>query len=109
MSQSLAVKAGKITAEQINDWKNQHKKIFEFSVENDSKFLIIRKPSMNDLERAQASDKKNAKAFNFHRSIISNCKLFCDEGVIDNDENLLAICTKLDEIIEIAEASVKEL
>jgi hypothetical protein len=95
------------TKAQIDAWKKEHGDLYQLSV--DSKIMIMRKPGMRDLERAHASDPKKQKPFNFHRSLIENCKLHADEGLLENDDNYFALCTKLDEIIEVKEAEVKKL
>jgi hypothetical protein len=98
---------GHPTAAQIKAWKEEYKGIFQIMV--DGKKLILRKPEMKDLERAHAADPKKQKPFNFHRSIISNCKLYAEEGLLENDDNYFAACVALDEIIEVKEAEVKKL
>lgn len=95
------------TAAQIAAWKKEHDQLFQLEVEG--KILILRKPKMRDLERGYASDPKKQKPFNFHRSIIENCQLFADEGLLENDDNYFALCTKLDEVIQVKEAEIKKL
>jgi|SRR3990172_3636045 len=106
MSEEATVKQP--NKEQIKKWKEQHGGLYQFTLP-DGKIVIIREPKMKDLERAQASDPKKQKPYNFNRSILENCKLYEDEGVLQNDKNVLAIFAQMDEVIDIWDAEVKKL
>lgn len=95
------------TEAEIKAWKKAHDGLYQIEV--DGKVIILREPKMKDLERAQAADPKRQKPYNFHRSIIENCKLYADPGLIEDDKNYLAVCSKLDEIVEVREADLKKL
>lgn len=96
-----------VTKAQIAEWKRQYGELYQFSV--GGQILILRQPGMRDLERASAADPKKQKPYNFHRSIIENCKLYETPGMLENERNLIAVCAKIDEIIEVADAEVKKL
>lgn len=93
---------------QIDAWKKEHGRVHSVTVKGQE--LIFRQPKMYDLEVALASrNAKNAKPYDFQKSIIANCKLYEDEGMLTNDEVLLSVVSHIDNIIQIADAEVKEL
>lgn len=100
-------KATRPDATSIKNWKKQHGGLYQFTVEG--KIMIMREPKMKDLERAMAADPKNKKPFNFHRSIISNCKLYADDGLLEDDDAYLALCGQIDEVVDVKEVEVKKL
>lgn len=94
------------TETQIAAWKKQHGAIYEINVGDKS--LFIRKPKIVDLERAMASDPTKKKPFNFNRSIVTNCKLWVSEGMLDDDDCLEAIYEKIGDIAETVDATIKK-
>ncbi len=95
------------TEAQIKSWKKEHNAIFQIEVNGG--IVILRQPKMVDLERAMASDPKKKKPMNFNRSIVTNCKLYADPGMIEDETTFLAVCSNIDEIVEVADATVKKL
>lgn len=96
------------TKADIAAWKKQYPEgIHKVTV--GEKYLILRQPGMVDLERAMAADPKKKKPMNFNRSIVQNCKLYADPGIIEDDQSYLAVCSNIDEIIQVAEATVEKL
>lgn len=95
------------TKTDIAAWKKEHGEVYQIEV--DDKILILRRPGIQDLERAMAADPKRKKPFNFNRSIHNNCKLYEDPGFSSDDQVLLAAYAQFDEIIEMREAQLKKL
>jgi hypothetical protein len=97
------------TKSEIDALKKKHGKLFQIAVKKDGKdyFAILRKPKIVDLQVASASEKK--KAFTFNASIWANCKLVSDPAIDGDDDLLMGAYSQIDEIIETAEASIKEL
>lgn len=95
------------TKEQIAAWKKEHGAVYQIDV--DGKILILRQPTIQDLERAMAADPKRKKPFNFNRSIHTNCRLYEDPGFSSDDQVLLSAYAEFDQIIEMREAELKKL
>lgn len=93
--------------EQIQAWKKEHGALHQITVED--KIIILREPGVKDLERAMAADPKGKKKFNFNRSIIENCTLYQDDGVMNTDAKVIAVFSELDALIPEVETSVKKL
>ena len=91
----------------IAKWKAEYGNIFAIEVED--YVLVIREPKVVDMERALASDPKNKKQFNFHRSIIANCKLYMTIGLDEDDQAMLGVFGEMDELVKTKEATVKKL
>lgn len=92
---------------QIARWKNEYGSLFAIEVEDF--VLVMREPKVVDMERALASDPKNKKQFNFHRSIIANCKLYATPGLENDDQAMLGVFAEMDELVKTKEATVKKL
>lgn len=102
----------KPTQEKINGWKKEHEGVFKLKVSDpaqpQSSFeAYMRKPKIEDIQRAIASERK--KAFTSSRSIWENCKLAWDPEFERNETILLGLYTKIDEVIEIPDATVEKL
>lgn len=95
----------KVTKEQIVEWKKKHGSIFLLEVEGSKVYL--KKPGRKELSLATTMSEGDPIAFN--ESIINSCWLAGDEDVKTDDSKFLAISSKLETIIEVAEASVKKL
>jgi hypothetical protein len=103
------LKAGRPNKEQIQAWKVQHNVDTLHQITVEDKIVILRPPGIIDLERALASDPKKQKPYNFNRSILSNCKLYADDGILEDKDTLMAVFAKLDEIVEIKDAEITKL
>ncbi|MEO8589498.1 MAG: hypothetical protein ABI432_09030 [Flavobacteriales bacterium] len=109
MSNKETKTAGRPSAEQLTEWKAQHKNLCELTTE-DGKVAICRTPNIVDLEMALDKSKKpNAKSLDFNRTIFARCVLYQDEGLMDDDGRRLEILTAAGQLGEIKEASVKKL
>lgn len=98
------------TAE-IDKLKKEHGELSLITVINPKTkgehFAIMRKPKMQDLQIASASEKKKAHTFNL--SIWNNCKLVADPAIDNDDVLLMGACAQVNELVEIAEGSIKKL
>ena len=94
-----------ITKEQIQEWKNQYKDIFVISVED--KKVYLRTPDRKTLSYASTLATKDPLKFN--EVILNNCWLGGDEEIKTNDELLLAVSSKLPDLIQIKEATLEKL
>lgn len=92
--------------EQMIEWEDKFGATFTFFI--GGCMLVIRKPKVVDLERAMAADPKKKKAFNFHRSIINNCKLYIEDDIVTDDDNFIALCSQIDEAIEMRDGEIKK-
>lgn len=96
--------------DQIKAWKKDHGKVYRVYLEDRKLLAYFRQPKIADLERAmKASKLKNAKEMDFNRSIIGNCLLYNDPGFRQSDEAELALLTAVNDVVNIAEAEVKEV
>ena len=99
------------TPQQIADWKEKHGKLYKFSV-NDKKgnplFVILRQPKMTDMEGASRVATKNSPLSSV-AYIVRNCALYIDDEINKNDDYLMSICAKAENMINIQEATMEEL
>lgn len=96
------------TAEQIAEWKKEHKNIYQLDVLGLPAHL--RKPRLIDLEIAmKASSKPNAKALDFNRIIVSRCALSVHPDIYDGDDREVALYTAVGELAAIKDAEVVKL
>jgi len=93
------------TAEQIEAWKKKHADIF--LVEVDGHSCILKAPGRNELSYAATVAGKDPMKFN--AAILESCWLGGDEEIKTNDRLFMGVASKLDEIIQTAEATVKKL
>ncbi len=93
---------------EIDALKKKHGKVFIITVKDtdQDRFALVRKPKMVDMQVASASEKK--KPFTFNQSIWANCKIEGDPAIEADDSLFLGALSQLDEVIEFAEASIKE-
>jgi metal-sulfur cluster biosynthetic enzyme len=62
---------------------------------------------MHDMQIASASEKKKPSTYNL--SIWANCKIVGDPAIDADDVLLLGALQQINEIIEVAESSIKKL
>jgi hypothetical protein len=105
LEQAVAITAAVPSAEQIEQWKKQHGKIY--CIEVDGRSCYLRQPNRKDLAAATASGKKDPLKFN--DSILVNCWLAGDEEIRTNDELFLGASQVLDEVLEFKTATIKKL
>lgn len=99
------------TTGEIEKLKKEHGELSLITVINPKTkgehFAIMRKPKMQDLQIASASEKKKAHTFNL--SIWNNCKIVADPAIDNDDVLLMGACAQVNELVEIAEGSIKKL
>lgn len=93
----------------LQEWKNKHKAKELTVIEVDEFQMILRPFKLVDLERAQTADPKGDKPYNFHRSIINNCRLWETPGMMDDDDRAMALFGKIDELNVKKEATLKKI
>lgn len=88
--------------------KKQNGKLF--SLESSDGFLIImRSPTVNDMDIALKSRKNSKSEFALQTSILRTCAVYEDKGALNEDNRRLGFYSKVDDIIDIKEVTVKEL
>lgn len=90
--------------------KVKHGALFQITVTGKDKkeyHAILRKPKMQDLQIASASEGK--KKFTYNLSIYNNCKVVADPAIDADDYLLLGALGQINDLVEFAEASIKEL
>lgn len=96
---------GGASEEQIAKWKQEYGDIF--AIEVDERVAYLKKPTKHILAAANKSSK--GEPFKFNDNIMRMCWLGGDEEIRVNDDLSLAVTGVLDEILEVATASVKKL
>jgi hypothetical protein len=91
----------------IDKLKEKYGKVFHISTEGGERNCLIRKPTFVDIQRATASEKKKAGTFN--QSILENCWLEGDSEIKTNDDYLFQVLAEMENVIQIREATTKEL
>ncbi len=97
---------GKVTAQQIAEWKEKHGDDFKIEFE-DGKEVYLRKPKRKEL--GYAMSKVQTNPLGFAEVILQNCWLGGDEEVRDNDSYFLGASSQIDELMEVQQASLKKL
>lgn len=95
---------------EIKVLKNKHGELSQITVvdkEGKEYHAIMRKPKMVDMQIASASEKKKALTYNL--SIWNNCKIVSDPAIDADDVLLMGALQQVNELIEIAESSIKKL
>jgi hypothetical protein len=92
---------------EIDSLKKKHGEIFLIAV--DDKECLLRKPTMRDIEAAMAVRTKKGNPIEFSKTIVQNCWITGHEVMRTNDDLYLAVCQKVDELVEIKEASIAKL
>lgn len=96
------------TAEQLAAWKSEHRVVYQLDCLGRPAW--IRKPKLVDLEIAmKASNKPNAKALDFNRSIVQRCALAVHPDIYDGDDREVALYTSVGELAAIKDAEVVKL
>lgn len=95
---------------EIETLKKKHGELHLITVKDSAgaeSHAILRKPKMYDLQVAAASEAKKKMTYNL--SIWNNCKIVADPVIEGNDTLFLGALGQINEIIEIADASIKKL
>ena len=103
--------AGEATAEQIAKWKQEHTDVFELTAahpgtEEEHKGYV-RRPKRAELSYATKVGQSNPLGFN--DAILNACWLGGSEEIRKNDAMFMGVSGQLDEIVQIAQASIKKL
>lgn len=93
------------TQEDINAWKQKHGDIFLVEVEGRNAYL--KAPGRKELSYAATVASKDPMKFN--EAILNQCWLAGDEEIKTDDTLFMGVAAKLDEIIQMAEATIKKL
>lgn len=98
--------------EQIAQWKTQFGKVFKIEVTlnddpNTLKIGYYKKPDRKILSAAMRFGNNDPMKFN--ETLATNCWLAGDEELKTNDDYFIAASTKFGELIQVGEASIKEL
>lgn len=96
-------------ATEIEALKKKHGDLSQITVKHKGKdyHAIMRRPGMEDLQIASASQKKKPGTYNL--SIWANCKVVADPAIDNDDVLLLGALAQIDDLIEIAESTIKKL
>ncbi len=94
-----------LTKAEIDAFKTQYGSVFLIEVEDKKCFLHT--PTRIILDAASAASGKASSKFN--EVILKGCWLAGDKEIVNDDAYFLSASTKLDDIIEFKEASLKKL
>lgn len=95
---------------EIEALKKKHGELSQITVvDKDGKeyHAIMRKPLMRDMHIASASAQKKPGTYNL--SIWSNCKVVADPAIDADDVLLVGALNSINELVEVAESSIKKL
>jgi hypothetical protein len=95
----------KPSKEEIENLKAKYGKIFKITVGDKS--CILKSPTRKDLSYASTVGAKDPLKFN--EVILKNCFVEGDREIVDSDEYFLGASSKIQEIIEVKEASLEKL
>lgn len=95
----------KATAEQIAEWKEKYRDIYEITV--DGRVCYLRKPNRRELSYASMAGKSDPMKFN--EVILAQCWLGGDEEIKTEDDLFLGVSAQVAQIVEVKEAELKKL
>lgn len=96
-----------ITAQQIEQWKQQHKDIYQISV--DDKTCYVRKPKRQELSYAMVGSNGGKDIVKMQEILVKSCWLGGDEEMMTDDSMFFALAEKVSELIPKKEAELKKL
>jgi hypothetical protein len=98
-----------VTAKTIGDWKQKFGKVFQIdvSVSGVSKTGYYKKPDRKIMGAALKFGQNDPMKFN--ETLATNCWLGGDAEMQTNDDYFLSACQKFGELVQVGEASIKEL
>ena len=103
---TLEKKGGYTASESdIANWKKKHGGVY--LIEVDGRNAYLKAPGRNELSYAATVGAKDPMKFN--EAILQRCWLAGDEEIKTEDRLFMGVASKLDEIIETSEATVKKL
>ena len=92
-----------ITQEQIKKWKEQHKELFQITVEG--KTCVLRTPNRQDLSYASVVK----DPIKMSETLLNRLWVDGDEEMKTDDSLFMAVVNKMDEVLKVKEAEVKKL
>lgn len=92
-------------AEQIAEWKRKYGDVFEIEVEGYRAY--VHSPSRKTLSYAASISKSDPMQFN--EAILRGCWLEGDLEIQTEDSLFMGVSAQLDQIIKVAEATIKKL
>lgn len=99
------------SAKDIEALKKKHGAVFQITVSKGGQEFnaILRKPKLQDMQVASASEKRKPATFNV--SIYQNCKIAAhtDPEIEADDELYMGALEQVNEIISFAQGSIKKL
>lgn len=95
------------TEQQIQEWKNKHKDIYQVTLED--KACYVRKPKRQDLSYAMVASQGGKDAIKMQEALLNNCWLDGDKEFKEEDAFFFAASAKLSELMETKEAEIKKL
>lgn len=105
METKVTQKGYQATPEQIAEWKKKHGSIFEIEVEGRRAYL--HSPSRNTMSYAATTSKNDPMKFN--EVILKGCWLEGDLEIQTDDRLFMGVSQQIDQILEVAEATIKKL
>jgi hypothetical protein len=98
-----------VTAKQITEWKQKFEKVFQIdvTVKDVKKTGFYKKPDRKILGLAMKWGQNDPMKFN--ETLATNCFLGGDSEMQTNDDYFLSAATKFGDLVQVAEATIKEL
>lgn len=93
----------KITKEQIKEWKEKHKELFQITV--DGKTCVLRTPKRQDLSYASVVK----DPIKMSETLLNRLWVDGDEEIKTDDSLFMAVVNKMDEVLKVKEAEIKKL
>jgi hypothetical protein len=94
-----------VTQAKINEWKKKYGDIFHYKV--DGKECYLRNPDRKTLSAAATVGRNDPLRYN--EILLQNCWIEGDEEIKTDDQYFLGISSKLAEIVEVKEGTLKKL
>lgn len=93
------------TKEQIENWKANHKDVYQITV--DGRKCYLRKPTRKELSYASTAGRNDPLKFN--EVILNQCWLAGDDEIKTDDELFLGVSAQIATLVEVKEAEIKKL
>lgn len=96
----------KVTKEQIAAWKKEHGTVIEFTDPESKQKIYLRKPTRKEISFALTEAQHNP--LGLVEVILDNCWLAGDDKLKQNDDFVLGVNSRIDEIVTIKMLEVKK-
>lgn len=96
---------GRATPEQVKEWKAKHGDVFALKVEGSVGY--VKRPGRVEISHAEVMSGGSNTRYN--ETVLTDCWLGGDDGIKHDDRMFFGVSTQLDEIIEVATATVEKL